>query len=140
MQAGDRQLSLVQERRTLQELCEMERERDTLLLLCKNLCNTGTPDKSSKPRTLPPPAFSTWNRNLEFQKKKVENRSPETRRARGALSDNPAKTLNTKERRTTRSGASKNNNKEAGVVFCNPREQEKTSEYRSSLLAENETA
>jgi hypothetical protein len=70
MQAGDRQLSLVQERRTLQELCEMERERDTLLLLCKNLCNTGTPDKSSKPRTLPPPAFSTWNRNLEFQKKK----------------------------------------------------------------------
>jgi len=88
----------------------------------------------------PPPAFSTWNRNLEFQKKKVENRSPETWRARGALSDNPAKTLNTKERRTTRSGASKNNNKEAGVVFCNPREQEKTSEYRSSLLAENETA
>jgi hypothetical protein len=47
---------------------------------------------------------------------------------------------NTKERTTTRSGASKNNNKEAGVVFCNPREQEKTSEYRSSLLAENKTA
>ncbi len=37
------------------------RERDTLLMLCKNLRNTVTPDKSSKPRTLPrlPSALGT---------------------------------------------------------------------------------
>jgi len=112
----------VQERRTFQELCEMEeRERYLINVVQEPAQHSNARQEFETPHS-PPPAFSTWNRNLEFQKKKVENRSPETWRGRGALSDNPAKTLNTKERRTTRSGASKNDNKEAGVVFCNPRE------------------
>jgi hypothetical protein len=89
----------------------------------------------------PPPAFSTWNRNLEFQKKEVENRSPETWRGRGALSDNPAKKHSTQKKEEQHAlEQARMTTKKQVLYFAIRGNKKKPSEDRSSLLAENKTA